>query len=341
MLSIARSRLALASQFLFLAVNAFALVLGLVYNHKTPELYENNVHSKIGWIITWVASAWVGMALIEAYASRTKDTLSDRHAGNVLNAANIAQYQRVHNFQASSQSRWSNDSGQGTERNSASLYGGSRSPSVEAEQEGFLDAARRYSHNDDEDSYDDSEKQGFLKGTVVDRFLLRNVARFAAGKPLRILRFLYVVIERTILIQGLTALSSGTIVYGGIGVSAAYILSHSQELTSASSTEEPSSTSSHTTSKAASFSDTVCSHWVDGWERSRILDGRGTSNRPWRWWAVGRRLYLRPNSPNPLSSSSMAAPTSSWNTWLLGAMRGLRRTWSMFRSRSCFLVVVW
>jgi len=121
MLSIARSRLALASQFMFLAVNAFALVLGLVYNHKTPELYENNVHSKIGWIITWVASAWVGMALIEAYASRTKDTLSDRHAGNVLNAANIAQYQRVHNFQASSQSRWSNDSGQGTERNSVAL----------------------------------------------------------------------------------------------------------------------------------------------------------------------------------------------------------------------------
>ena len=35
-----------------------ALLLGLVYNHKTPELYDNNVHSKIGWVITWIASAW-------------------------------------------------------------------------------------------------------------------------------------------------------------------------------------------------------------------------------------------------------------------------------------------
>jgi hypothetical protein len=226
MLSIAHSRLALACQFLFLVVNAFALLVGLVYNHRTPELYENNAHGKIGWIITWIASAWVLMALVEAFASHTKGKSFQYHAGGNLNAVNMAQYQRVQDWQTSSQPRWSNDSGQGTERNSASLCGSSRSPSVESEQERFLDTAHRYPHDDDDDSYKEAEKRGFLRGTAVDRFLSRNVARFAVGKPLRILRFLYVVIERTILVQGLTAITSGTIVYGGIGVSVAQVLSH-------------------------------------------------------------------------------------------------------------------
>lgn len=228
MLSIARSRLALVSQFVFLAVNAFALLLGLIYNHRTPELYENNAHGKIGWIITWVASAWVAMALVEVYASSTKVESVERYAGDDLNAANMAQYQRVQNFHASSHPRWSNDSGQGTERNSASLYGSSRSPSVESEQERFLDASHRYPQVEENDSFDETEKRGLLKGTAVDRFLCRNLAKLVAGKPSRIFRILYVVVERTILIQGFVAITSGTVVYGGIGVSTARILSHSQ-----------------------------------------------------------------------------------------------------------------
>ncbi|KAF2685518.1 hypothetical protein K458DRAFT_387482 [Lentithecium fluviatile CBS 122367] len=216
MLSIARSRLALASHFLFLVMNALALLLGLVYNHRTPELYENNAHSKIGWIITWIASAWVVMALIEVYVARVGASSVERRAGHDLNAANMAQYQRVQDM-SSSPPRWSNDSGQGTERNSASLYGHSRSPSVESEQEHFLDSTYRYTHEDEEDFSEEAEKRGFLRDTAIDRFLSRNVARFVVGKPLKFLKFLSVVIERTILIQGFVAITSGTVVYGGIG----------------------------------------------------------------------------------------------------------------------------
>jgi hypothetical protein len=227
MLSIARWRMALVSQFLFLAINAFALLLGLVYNHRTPELYENNAHSKIGWIITWIASAWAAMALADAYASRSKVGAVESYAGDDLNAANMAQYQRVHGAGATSYPRWSNDSGQGTELNSASLYGNSRSPSVESEQqERFLDVGHRYRQDEDDDSFDGNEKRGLLKGTAVDRFLLRNIARFFVGKPLKILRFIYIVIERTILIQGFVGIMSGTVVYGGIGVGVAPAVSH-------------------------------------------------------------------------------------------------------------------
>lgn len=222
MLSIARSRLAISAQFVFLIVNAFALLLGLVYNHKTPELYENNAHSKIGWSITWIASAWVFMALVQVYTARAKPYSLEDHAGEPLNAANMARYHRVHdNVHDVSSGRWSNDSGQGTERNSASLYDNSNStsPCPESEDRTFDMPPRRATHDELDDVDLDAEKRGFLQDTVVDRFFSRHVARFAVGKPLKVLRLLYVIIDRTIIVQGFVAIMSGTVVYGGIGVS--------------------------------------------------------------------------------------------------------------------------
>lgn len=226
MLSIARSRLAIPSQFVFLITNAFALLLGLVYNHKTPELYENNAHSKIGSIITWIASGWVFMALVQVYTARAKPYSQEGHSGEPLNAANMARYHRVHDdVQDVSVGRWSNDSGQGTECNSASLYGNSNStsPSVESEERQFNIPPRRDTHDElddiESDAENDAEKRGFLQNNIVDRFLSCNVARYAVGKPQKVLRFLYIVIDRTILVQGFVAIMSGTVVYGGIGVS--------------------------------------------------------------------------------------------------------------------------
>jgi hypothetical protein len=222
MLSIACSRLAICAQFVFLVTNAFALLLGLVYNHRTPELYDNNAHSKIGWTITWIASAWVFMALVQVYTARAKPYSLEDQSGEPLNATNMARYHRVQeDVQDVSLGRWSNDSGQGTERNSTSLYGNSNSasPSVESGERHFNLPPPRTTHDELDDVDLDAEKRGFLKNNVVDRFFSRNVARFAVGKPLEVLRFLYVVIDRTILIQGFVAIMSGTVVYGGIGVS--------------------------------------------------------------------------------------------------------------------------
>ncbi|ORY12014.1 hypothetical protein BCR34DRAFT_537515 [Clohesyomyces aquaticus] len=217
MLSIARSRFNLLMQFIFLVVNAFGLLLGIVYNHKTPELYENNAHSKVGWIITWIASAWVFMALVQTYTGRSKAHSLERHPEHQMTAANMAQYQRVHDTSLPNPSRYSNDSGQGTERNSASLYGHSRSPSVESEDQQFTGPPRRYTQDDGDAFDEDAEKRAFLRNTSVDRFLSRNVARFASRRVLKLLRILYVVIERTILVQGFVAITTGTVVYGGIG----------------------------------------------------------------------------------------------------------------------------
>lgn len=219
MLSIARSRFSLITQFAFLVVNASGLLIGVIYDHKTPELYENNSHSKIGWAITWIASAWVFMGLVQAYTDRTKSHSMEDHTAQPVSVAAMAQYQRVQDAELPNISRWSNDSGQGTERNSASLCGHSRSPSVESENQQFPEPQHAYHQDDDEGFDDDAEKRGFLRNTSVDRFLSRNIPRFAVGRTLKAIRILYVVIDRSILILGFLAITTGTVVYGGIGVS--------------------------------------------------------------------------------------------------------------------------
>ncbi|KAH7401496.1 hypothetical protein BKA66DRAFT_405804 [Pyrenochaeta sp. MPI-SDFR-AT-0127] len=217
MLSIARSQFTLPLQLAFLVTNAFALILGLVYNHKTPELYADNAHSKTGWAITWTASAWVFMALIQIYVRPPQAQSMGIEGAQRVTTANMARYQRVQNEELLDPSRWSNDSGQGTERNSASLYGHSRSPSVESENQHFAGPTRNYTHDDLNSFDDDVEKRGFLQNAPVKKFLTRNVARFAVGRTLKGIRFVYIVLERTMLIQGLVAIMSGTVVYGGIG----------------------------------------------------------------------------------------------------------------------------
>ncbi|KAG7106629.1 putative membrane protein C3B8.06 like [Verticillium longisporum] len=57
MLSLARSRYTLASQSVFLAINALGVLVGTIYNAATPDLYPNNAHHKAGWAFTWVALA--------------------------------------------------------------------------------------------------------------------------------------------------------------------------------------------------------------------------------------------------------------------------------------------
>jgi hypothetical protein len=216
MFSIARSRFTLPLQLAFLATNALALVLGVVYDRKTPEMYAGNAHGKIGWAITWIASAWVFLAFIQACTGKSSAHSTEDQAAPLMTTANMLRYQRVQDEELLDPSRWSDDSGQGTERNSASLYSHSRSPSVESENQQFASPPRRYTHHDD--SFDDDpEKRGFLRNTSVDRFFSRNVSRFAVGRTLKAIRLLYIVLERTILVQGFVAIASGTVVYGGIG----------------------------------------------------------------------------------------------------------------------------
>ncbi|KAH8724571.1 integral membrane protein [Phaeosphaeriaceae sp. PMI808] len=219
MMSISRSRFTLLSQLMFLAINASALVLGVVYDHKTPELYAGNTHSKIGWAVTWIASAWVFMAAIQVYVGHGKSRPQvdeDQHvATQSMSVANMMQYHRVQK-DLPDLSRFSNDSGQGTERNSESLFGHSRSSSLRFEDHHSAASTHSFTH-DEEDSFDEvSEKRGLLQNASMDRFVLRYMGLFTLDRLLKGVRFSYVVMERTILIQGFVGILTGTVVYGGI-----------------------------------------------------------------------------------------------------------------------------
>ncbi|RDA82910.1 hypothetical protein CP532_4623 [Ophiocordyceps camponoti-leonardi (nom. inval.)] len=64
MLSLAGSRFTLVSQYCFIGLNALGLVFGTIYNAKTPDLYPNNAHNKVGWLISCVASAQALLSLL-------------------------------------------------------------------------------------------------------------------------------------------------------------------------------------------------------------------------------------------------------------------------------------
>ena len=216
MLSIARSRLALPTQFVFWIVNAIGVLVGIIYNSQTPDLYENNAHHKIGWIITALASAQVFMTLIFTYAGRGESEVSSYERATFLPVSTDETASPMHAYPPGSLHayRWSRDSGQGTERNS-SLNSRPTSPHCDSPSEDY-------------DGFEKPEEQvrgkptqgkRWFQGTVVDRFLSSRVPAMASSRVLRTLNMAHMVIERIILPFGFAAIATGGVTYGGIMVS--------------------------------------------------------------------------------------------------------------------------
>lgn len=221
-LNVAKSRYAVPTQIVFHIVNTFGLVVGVIYNGKTPDLYVNNKHGSIGWVASLAAGAWMIMSLICLYArSFGGSGYKRRHSGQPITSALMAQYRRVMSSSPQEdERRWSGDSGQGTERNSESLYNHSRSPSLQSEAQM---ENKEYGEDEDDESEDfnDREQRGLLRRVPgVDRFLSRSVRKFVSfKKPLFAIHVATVVLDRMILLFGFLGITTGAIVYGGIFVS--------------------------------------------------------------------------------------------------------------------------
>lgn len=211
MLSISRSRYSLPVQFLFLALNAVGVFLVTIYNASTPDMYPNNAHHKLGWVLTWVMSAQIMIGVISAYTGRKDGKSEARPAFMPVSAAAMEQHQRMHSPQLAEMYRFSNDSGQGTEPNTESL----RSQSISSHGEDELPEVRQAPEEDD----NDVEKQGLMHGSRVDKYLSKRIPGMLSSKFLRIFQFFYDVVDRLILILGFAALATGMITYGGFFVS--------------------------------------------------------------------------------------------------------------------------
>jgi hypothetical protein len=212
MFSISRSRYSLPVQFLFLATNAVGVLLVTIYNASTPDLYPNNAHHKIGWILTWVMSAQVLMGVISAYTGRKgSDQDEERAAFIPISTEAMAEHQRMHNLRLGEAYRFSNDSGQGTEPNTESL----RSQSVSSQgSDHQLPDARQYNEEEEHE-----EKAGLMRGSKLDQFLSRKVPGLLSTRVLRVFQFLYNVVDRLIFLLGFLGLATGFITYGDFFVS--------------------------------------------------------------------------------------------------------------------------
>lgn len=212
MLSVARSRLALPSQFLFLVFNAFGLLFGIIYNSQTPDLYPNNAHHKIGWIVTWVIGAQVVLSLLFAYAGRGESTSKSASASFERAAfLPVATDEHEHTFPDGPmhEHRWSRDSGQGTEPSSSIHSPGS--PSCESRDE-----YDEFEKPEEQIPTTPSGPRGWFHSTFVDRFLATRVPGMVPSRALRIFNMVYNVIDRVILPFGFVAIATGAVTFGGI-----------------------------------------------------------------------------------------------------------------------------
>ncbi|KAI0404059.1 hypothetical protein F4802DRAFT_262982 [Xylaria palmicola] len=220
MLSIARSRYTLAAQFVFLLTNAIGVLVGIVYNANTPDLYPNNAHHKLGWLVTWIVGAQVLVGLVGRIAGAMKKSArlgrgrEEEQSFIPVSTENMAEHHRMNQDAFDSPYRESNDSGQGTERNTESLRSASLSTMIGQESPIELEDRRR-NYDDDDDDDDEGlvyKPAEMLSPTAPQSFIAKLASRIS-DKAWRVIMFGYEFVDRIILILGYVTLCTGLITY--------------------------------------------------------------------------------------------------------------------------------
>jgi hypothetical protein len=227
MLSLARSRYTLFVQFGFLAMNAGGVLLGVIYNASTPDLYPNNAHHKLGWIVTVVVCAQVVVGLLARVAGALKreKTGSAEERQGFIPVSTEAMAEHESRFDLGPYARFSNDSGQGTELGTESLRSHSLSSGAESPR-------KEYHHHQDDDADGDLEAHvPMLTKSSKAHSMVAKVAGKISGRFWKVLLFAYNFVDRTILILGFIALCTGIIAYGRFFVSTCKLSKNAGALT--------------------------------------------------------------------------------------------------------------
>ena len=203
MLSIARSRLAIPTQVLFLGFNCVGLLLGTIYNTKTPDLYERNLHHKFGWAVTWIVVAQLILSLVRRSA----------HGLHKWQPAPLAHYEKLSHYEDEETYRYSGDSGHETGPSSPRPSSQSTLHDEPLGAEDERTALNSENSNETENPSEDS----FCAHRA--RLWSHLVSWITARRVMKIIEPMYTLIERTILVLGFVAFVSGLVTYGGIFVS--------------------------------------------------------------------------------------------------------------------------
>ena len=219
MLSTAKSRYTLLVQLLFVVVNAIGLVAGSIYNGKTPDLYENNLHHKFGWAITFIIAVQVVIGVFSRRVGSSKQdvhTAEERSAFLPVSFEAMAAHQATNPGSPAHEYRWSGDSGQGTERNSASLRGDD-SPSPDYDEHDY--ETRYKSEAIANDNVHGRSWRALVAKSRVGAYLEKISPEKVPRRILSLLELFYGAVDCTILILGFVAIATGFVTYGGIFVS--------------------------------------------------------------------------------------------------------------------------
>lgn len=218
MFSLARSRYTLPMQFAFLATNALGVLCSTIYNAKTPDLYPNNAHHKLGWIVTWIITAQIVIGLLGRIAgafsksSDEDDNAVERQAFIPVSHAAMDEHHRFHSGQYSPLCRHSNDSGQGTEPNTESLRSSSFSLSPDALASPTTEELARKEFAEDEDDVEPDLTMP-RRGGALRKFAVR-VGGKISRRTWSALIFGYNCVDRTSMILGFITLATGIIAMG-------------------------------------------------------------------------------------------------------------------------------
>ncbi|KAL8780748.1 MAG: hypothetical protein Q9203_000627 [Teloschistes exilis] len=212
MLSVARSRLALATQVAFFIANALGLLVGTIYNGKTPDLYENNLHHKLGWAVTWIVLAQLVVGLFRMYVIGTTASETNSDESTVFlptGMRDMTGYHQMHPDSSASMHRYSHDSGQGTESVS------SRSNSLMGtNDEKETETGRSIDHPHDDNTEGVEVRKTF--GLIAADNLLIRLSKFVPRPVAKVMNVYYEAVDVLILIFGFVLILTGFITYGGV-----------------------------------------------------------------------------------------------------------------------------
>lgn len=216
MLSVARSRLALPAQLCFLVLHSVGLLIGTVYSSKAPDLYENNAHNKIGWIVTWIVVAQYIIGLVKSAASvKEPQDIDAEEKTAFLPISTEALAQQQEPTYSLDEYRYSRDSGHFTASEASRSQSISSVQDLEVEEHQKL-LKHQTPHADTDAEY--TEKQDLSGNTKAQRVASR-VAAMMSQRTTRALNVAYNAIDCVSLLLGFAAIVSGAVVYGGVFVS--------------------------------------------------------------------------------------------------------------------------
>ncbi|KAK6536299.1 hypothetical protein TWF281_000540 [Arthrobotrys megalospora] len=195
MFAVAKSNLHIPVQFIFLAVNGFAIFLSIIYNAQTPDLYPANAHHRMGWVAVAILTVQTVVGVIFSVA-KSSDAPKKEEASSLMAAA-AARYQRMESHDR--QGSWNSDSAHGGSDHSPS----SRSPSLEEEP----------LYND----HEEQELKSVEEETRFEKLTKKYVPRFTvAQRWITVANVVYQISQRLLLIWSFMLITTGASTYTGV-----------------------------------------------------------------------------------------------------------------------------